>query len=380
MLPDVAAAVAIGGVLLVGALSGPGGAGPLVYVTVLLGATGVSTCRRFPLSALVPVTASMLGYVALVEATPQAAFGVLGAVYFAARAGLRAAAVAASVLFLAVFLTLDLSATTQAPAREVVQKSALLTGWFVAANVLGVVSRQRRAYLSQVEQRAVEAERTREEVALRRAGEERLRIARELHDSLTHRISIIKLQAGVAVHLARKRGQQEPESLLAIQDASGAAMRELRATLDVLRHGGADTGGEGAGLDQLDELLEQARATGLMAKVTISGQHRVLPAQVERAAYRVVQEALTNVARHAAADSVNVHLGYGDETLTVRVEDDGNAAEADTAPGFGLTGMRERVTALGGSLEAAPRLGGGFRVVAELPLPEQPHRTVLEAR
>ena len=110
----------------------------------------------------------------------------------------------------------------------------------MAANVAGLVARQRRAYLEQVEQRAVEAERTREEMALRRAGEERLRIARDLHDSLTHNISLIKVQAGIAVHLARKRDEEPSAALLAIQEASSAAMRELRATLDVLRSPSSD--------------------------------------------------------------------------------------------------------------------------------------------
>jgi signal transduction histidine kinase len=140
------------------------------------------------------------------------------------------------VVFLGGFLARDVSAAPAGrPGQEIVERTSLLLGWFVAANVAGLVARQRRAYLEQVEQRALEAERTREEMALRRAGEERLRIARDLHDSLTHSISVVKVQAGIAVHLARKQGEEPSAALLAIQEASGAAMRELRATLEVLR-------------------------------------------------------------------------------------------------------------------------------------------------
>src|SRR5689334_21455087 len=167
-------------------------------------------------------------------------------------------------------------------------------GWGISAGVMIVASRLWLLHLREVEQRADEAERTRDEAAQRRAMEERLRIARELHDSLTHSISIIKVQAGVAVHLARRRGEDVPPALLAIQEASGDAMRELRATLEVLRDDDR-SGGESpaSGLDRLDDLVERARSIGLPATVTISGTRCDLPAEVDRAAYRIVQEALT---------------------------------------------------------------------------------------
>nr|WP_225953832.1 sensor histidine kinase [Kibdelosporangium phytohabitans] len=199
----------------------------------------------------------------------------------------------------------------------------------------------------------------------RQAGEERLRIARELHDSLTHSISVIKLHAGVAVHLARKRGEEVPESLLAIQEASGDAVRELRATLGVLRGTPDDNG-----LDRLTDLIERARGTGLPVRLTITGRQRRLPTEIDRAAYRIVQEALTNVTRHAEADSVDVQLDFDPRLLTVQVDDDGKATPAALpVPGVGLIGMRERITALGGSMSARPRENGGFRVRAELPVP-----------
>jgi len=237
-------------------------------------------------------------------------------------------------------------------------------------------------HLREVEQRAEEAERTKDEAARRRAVEERLRIARELHDSLTHSISVIQVQAGVAVHLARKRGEEVPPALLAIQEAGADASRELRATLQVLR---SAEDGDSSGLCQLDSLVARARAAGLPVTVTVTGAERPLPPDVDQAAYRIVQEALTNVSRHAgsagAGDGVSasVRLWYTPDTLTVQVDDDGKGDGARPAgarpagarpagPGLGLIGMRERVSALGGRLHAGPRDGGGFQVRAELPV------------
>lgn len=208
---------------------------------------------------------------------------------------------------------------------------------------------------------------------LRRAGEERRRIAWELHDSLTHNISLIKAQAGIAVYLARQRGEPVPDTLLAIQEASSEAMRELRATLHVLRDGEDEGGPTAPGLDRLPDLIGRARASGLLVAVAVSGERRTLPDEVDRTAYRVVQESLTNVAKHAGAASTLVRIAYQPDALTVRVDDDGRATpDAPPAPGIGLTGMRERVTALGGWFHAGPRTEGGFTVRAELPLPARP--------
>ena len=236
-----------------------------------------------------------------------------------------------------------------------------------------VTSRIWQLHLREVEQRAEEAERTRDEAARRRAMEERLRIARELHDSLTHSISVIQVQAGVAVHLARKRGEDVPPALLAIQEAGADAGRELRATLGVLR---SDEDADGSGLSQLDSLVARARAAGLPVTVTVTGAQRPLPAEADQAAYRIVQEALTNVSRHAGAASASVHLHYTPHILSIQVDDDGKGQVTSTGsgngtrasgPGLGLVGMRERVSALGGRLQAGRRDGGGFRVRAELP-------------
>ena len=232
-----------------------------------------------------------------------------------------------------------------------------------------VASRLWLLHLREVEQRADEAERTRDEAAQRRAMEERLRIARELHDSLTHSISVIQVQAGVAEHLARKRGEDVPPALLAIQEAGADAVRELRATLGVLR---TEEDGDGSGLGQLDSLVARARAAGLPVTVTVTGAERPLPPEADQAAYRIVQEALTNVSRHAGRACASVHLYYTPQTLSVQVDDDGMGTVTSTGarpsgPGLGLVGMRERVSALGGRLHAGPQDGGGFQVRAEFP-------------
>jgi signal transduction histidine kinase len=246
------------------------------------------------------------------------------------------------------------------------------TGWIVSAGGMAAATVLWQMHLREARQRAEAAERTRDEVARRRAVEERLRIARELHDSLTHSISVIQIQAGVAVHLARKRGEDVPPALLAIQEAGADAARELRDTLGVLRSQSPDDlrDGEGSGLCQLDGLVMRARSAGLPVSVTVTGAQRPLPGDVDQAAYRIVQEALNNVSRHAGrAACAAIVLDYAQDALTVQVSDDGEGAAAASAGlGLGLIGMRERVAALGGQLQAGPREDGGFRVCAELPL------------
>jgi signal transduction histidine kinase len=254
-------------------------------------------------------------------------------------------------------------------------------GWLISAGVMVVTIRMWQLHVREVEQRAEEAVRTRDEAAQRKAMEERLRIARELHDSLTHSISVIQVQAGVAVHLARKLGEDASPALLAIQEASTDAVRELRETLGVLR---SEEDGDGSGLTQLDSLVARAQAAGLPVTVTVTGVKRPLPPEADQAAYRIVQEALTNVSRHASWTgggdqvSASVHLHYAPGSFSIRVDDNGNGAcaSSDTGTGgrpsgrgLGLVGMRERVAALGGRLQAGPRDDGGFQVHAELPAP-----------
>jgi DNA-binding NarL/FixJ family response regulator len=172
------------------------------------------------------------------------------------------------------------------------------------------------------------------------------------------------------VHLARKRGEEVPPALLAIEEAGADAARELRETLGALR---AQDDCDGSGLGHLDGLVARARAAGLPVTVTVTGPRRPLPLDVDQAAYRIVQEALTNVSRHAGGARASVHLRYAADALTVQVDDDGEGAGARSAgPGLGLIGMRERVSALGGRLHAEPQARGGCRVRAELPVQSAP--------
>ncbi|GMA25198.1 hypothetical protein GCM10025864_29570 [Luteimicrobium album] len=237
-------------------------------------------------------------------------------------------------------------------------------GWLVSAAAFAAAFHQWKMHVHEVVKRAEEAERTQEEFARRLAVEERLRIARELHDSLTRSISVVSIQANVATHLARKRGEDVPESIVAIQEAAGEAMRELRDTLATLR---SPDQAAGHGLADLPGLVSRTNAAGLPTRVSVTGRERPVPPHVDAAAFRIVQEALTNAARHAGPATVSVLLDYRGDTLTVQVDDDGTGTSGPVRPGRGLVGMRERTTALGGRLDVAPGPTGGFRVRAELP-------------
>ncbi|MGI5196339.1 sensor histidine kinase [Streptomyces sp. CA-288835] len=358
---DWAIAVGVAATLLVTGLSGQHSATDLDllgYALLAAGGLALAARRRAPIPVLAVTGLCAVGYQAADFDVPAVAY--LFAVYAAVRAGHRTLTIAASITMLAALplaaLASGLHDTGEAFAQA---RGALEIAWLIAAGAAGEALRQ-------AERRAEEAERTREETARRRADEERLHIARELHDSLTHQISIIKVQSEVAVHVARKRGDQVPEALLAIQQAGREATRELRATLEALRD---DDTAPPRGLDHVPELVERARSIGLDATLTIEGRRQDVPAAVERTAYRIVQESLTNIARHADAATASVRIDHRPDALAIRVDDDGKAAPgAAPVPGVGLLGMRERITALGGRLRAEPRGEGGFTVQAELPV------------
>ncbi|MEU8678798.1 histidine kinase [Streptomyces sp. NPDC048560] len=361
---DWAIAVGVATALLITGVSArpaTGDLAPLGYALLAVGGLALVARRRAPVPVLAVTGLCAVGYQAAGFDVPAVAF--LFAVYAAVRAGHRAVTIAASLAMLAALplaALLSLHDTAEAFAQA---RGALELAWLIAAGAAGEALRQ-------AERRADEAERTREETARRRADEERLHIARELHDSLVHQISIIKVQSEVAVHVARRRGEQVPEALLAIQQAAREATRELRATLEALRD---DDTAPPRGLDDVAELVERAGSAGLSAALTIEGPQHDLPAAVDRTVYRIVQESLTNIARHAAATKATVRIEYGADAVTVRVDDDGAATPAVApAPGVGLLGMGERVTALGGRLRAEPRTGGGFTVHAELPVERTP--------
>ncbi|GAA5038274.1 histidine kinase [Thermocatellispora tengchongensis] len=231
----------------------------------------------------------------------------------------------------------------------------------------GEASRVRRAYTAEVERRAEEAERSREEEALRRAQEERLRISRELHDVTSHTVSLIALQAAVAAEAIDREGgpPRAREALSVIRSASREALAEMKAVLGVLHPGAAR--GPLPGLDRIGELAAAVTEAGVAVTVTMPAPARPLPPAVELAAYRVVQEALTNTVRHAGAKAASVTVRLDGDALAVEVTDDGRGC-AEPAGGFGLRGMAERVAALGGSLRVGDAPGGGFRVAARLPL------------
>jgi signal transduction histidine kinase len=245
---------------------------------------------------------------------------------------------------------------------------AFRIGATIMAAALGESVRSRRVIAADALRRADEAERTRDEVARRRVDAERLRIAREVHDTVAHAIAIINVQAGVTAHVLDKRPERARETLLTIEQTSARALREMRAILGVLR---GDDDGPGPSLAALDELLAVARRAGLDVTVSGSVPAGTLPEDVDRAAYRIVQEAVTNVIRHAGPARVAVTLELGAGELRVAIADDGgeltDAPGPPVEPGRGLAGMRERCELAGGSFEAGPD-GAGFRVSARLPL------------
>jgi signal transduction histidine kinase len=244
----------------------------------------------------------------------------------------------------------------------------LIPGMVAAALLAGIAVANRRAYAASIRDRA-------EQDARRRVDEERLRIARELHDVVAHTMATINVQAGVAAHVLPTRPEAAAEALQAIKTASKEGLRELRAILNVLRQADdADPVQPAPGLARLDALVEGARQAGLPITLTVTGEPFALPAAVDLAAYRIVQESLTNVIRHAGPASAMVRLSYGPEEIDIDVTDTGHGPKAPgggTAGGgtvgHGQAGMRERAAAVGGIVQAGPRPGGGYQVTARLP-------------
>lgn len=251
------------------------------------------------------------------------------------------------------------------------QENLAIFAWTGMASAAGDAVRSRRAFIDAIRERAERAERTREEEARRRVAEERLRIARDLHDVVAHHIALVNVQAGVAAHVMDKRPDQAKEALAHVREASRSALNELRATVGLLRQSGdPEAPTEPApGLAHLEGLLDTFRNAGLPVEYVSDGDVE-LPATVDLAAYRIIQEALTNSQKHAGGGArAEVSVVRVGPTVEITVLDDGEGtAEPTQGGGHGLLGMRERVTALGGSLTAAPRYGGGFRTQAILPV------------
>jgi signal transduction histidine kinase len=246
--------------------------------------------------------------------------------------------------------------------------AALFVSWAAGALLLGGSVRGRRTERAAMEERARHLAETREEEARRRVAEERLRIARDLHDSVAHSMASISVQAGVGAHVLDERPEDSRAALLAIKHASSEALAELRATLGMLRSSEAAPREPTAGLDRLPSLVESSRAAGLRVEVVIDGASRPLPPAVDTAAFRIVQESLTNVIRHAGPARATVSVRHSLQDIEIEVTDDGRGAvDGNGSGGHGLAGMRERVALLGGELSAGNRRSGGYRVRVRFP-------------
>ncbi|MCX4231612.1 sensor histidine kinase [Streptomyces ortus] len=337
--------------------------------------------HRAPLAALATTTAAgaLVPPLGLLLSPLIAAPAVITAYSYslAARTERRAAGAvslgAAVLLVASVPLSGDLS-------WQDASRIGVMAAFPLMAGVLGHSVRNRRAYLAAVEERARRAEESRDREAGRRVAEERVRIARELHDLVAHQITLANAQATVAAHLFDTRPEQTRRSLGELIETTGHALDELRATVGLLRQSGdaAAPAEPAPGLSRLSTLVESFHRAGLEVSVRQEGTARPLPPGVDLTAYRIVQEALTNVTKHSGTRSARVRLGWHRDRLTLTVTDDGGGTRAlpnaSTAtdrppPGFGLIGMRERATAVGGRLSAGGRAEGGFLVSAELPLP-----------
>ncbi|MFD7405150.1 sensor histidine kinase [Streptomyces sp. NPDC059866] len=256
--------------------------------------------------------------------------------------------------------------------------------WLLLPLVAGNMTRLRRAYLMAVQARAEHAERTREEEARLRVTEERMRIARELHDVVAHHMALANAQAGTAAHLALTNPQQTQKILTDLTGTTSSALRELKATLGLLRQNDDPDSAPlepSPGLTRLPELISACASAGLTVTVTTEGEPQSLSPGVDLTAFRIVQEALTNVTKHAAAEAAHVRLAYSGSRLLITVSNDGPATaplpEAAQSRGFGMMGMRERAHSIGGELCAGPRPEGGFEVTTALPLrplaPQEEH-------
>jgi signal transduction histidine kinase len=244
----------------------------------------------------------------------------------------------------------------------------LYVSWIVGALLLGDSVRSRRAELAALEERARYLEETRDEEARRRVAEERLRIARDLHDVMAHSLASINIQSGAGAHVLHRHPEQALDSLLAIKQASKVALDELRATLGMLRGDDGAPRAPAPGLADLAMLTDGAERAGVPVEIECRGQVSPLPPTTDLAAYRIIQESLTNVMRHAGATKAQVGLTYEADSLQIEVSDDGRGPPPAANGGHGITGMRERATMVGGWLEVGPRAEGGFRVLASLPL------------
>ncbi|HWH93018.1 MAG TPA: sensor histidine kinase [Baekduia sp.] len=327
-----------------------------------------------PMAALVGTVSG--AFVALATFKPEATVlsPIALALYTVALTGCRTRTALCAAATVALTVVAMMLFTDESIWRmEVLEKTALILLPLLA----GEAMREHRAFKREEAERIERAMRAREADADRRIEQERLRIAREVHDVVAHSMVAINVQAGVAAHVMGRRPEAARDALLDIKRVSGEALRDLRATLGVLRAQEPAPVAPSPTLDGVDDLAGGLRAAGIDVEVAIArDDSRPLPSALEGAGFRIVQEALTNVLRHSRATSARVAIAVDDRGLSIEVVDAGPCEEdavvpargAEPGSGNGLQGMRERAAAVGGSLEAGPRDGGGWRVHARLPL------------
>jgi signal transduction histidine kinase len=243
--------------------------------------------------------------------------------------------------------------------------------WLLPAMFAGRMTHAERAYLQLVQASAEDAERRRDDDLRRRLGEERLHIARDLHDVVAHHLAVANAQAGTAAHLLTKNPEQARELLAGLSGSTSAALRELKATVGLLRNPGDDSAAgttPAPGLDQLPELVEACRAAGIDVSVAGDGTPRPMPPLVELTAFRIVQEALTNVTKHAVRPVVTICLTYGADVFSAHVVNTSARPGPAGTGGYGLIGMRERALAIGGSVQAGPAGPDEYAVCLTIPL------------
>lgn len=359
--------------------------GNLGYALLIVSGAVVAGRRRWPTPVFIITGLASLVYYSLGFRDGPGWLGLFVALYTltAYGDGRRSLRIAGAGIVTLTVAWLILSADTEP--RAAVGWVFFRIGASVMSAALGESVRSRRFIAAEAHERAERAERSREEEARARADAERLRIAREVHDTVAHAIAIINVQSGVTAHVLDKRPERAREALVTIEQTSAHALQEMRAILGVLR----DTDNERTphpGLEQVDELTAKARDAGLDVKLEVPSPPAALPSAVGRAAYRILQESITNVIRHAGPTRVTVALDYGNDVLQVWVTDEGrrratgdgfplrdakpaaNNGTGGAEPGRGILGMRERRQLLGGDLTARTLPGGGFQVNARLPL------------
>nr|WP_203635025.1 sensor histidine kinase [Streptomyces sp. SID10815] len=350
-----------------------------VAISVVLCLT-VALRRRTPEKMVLLAAAAGLAQLALNVETMAADFAMLVIVYTVAAVGARwASRFALAGGMCAAALAQIRWPEEQASTFGEIALAVFQTVPFALAWVLGDSMRTRRAYFAQLEERAARLEKEREAQAQVAVAAERARIARELHDVVAHNVSVMVVQADGAAYVLDASPDQAKKALETISSTGRQALAEMRRLLGVLRTGEHQEGGEYVpqpDVEQIEELVEQCRKSGLPVDFRVEGTPRPLPSGVELTAYRIVQEALTNTRKHGGPKAgASVRLVYFDDGLGLLVEDDGKGAPHELyedggvdGQGHGLIGMRERVGMVGGTLDAGPRPGGGFRISALLPL------------